>query len=126
MRNDTENCTLEVKSPSARYLGDGEHPPDKKSNSQQENAAWAPNLFRPNSMECNKWVNVKKKEIKRKSKKAHNGLRRTMPPVRHEIADSHGERADIGDVFVGDGKAHLNKTFEPIANRIERELTEFR
>lgn len=49
-----------------------------------------------------------------------------MPPVRHEIVDSNGECTDIGKAFAGDNRAHLNETFEPIENRIERKMIEFR
>lgn len=49
-----------------------------------------------------------------------------MPPVRHKIVDSHGERSRIGGALTGDDREHLDETFEPLTNLIEREMIEFR
>lgn len=106
-------------------LGRGGAVSAKRSNSRREKAARTPKSSQTHSMECNECRNAKKEEVKRKEKKAHHGQRRTMPPVRHKIGDSHGERADIDEAFGGVDRAHTYETFEPVANWIERELIEF-
>lgn len=126
VRNSTKKHTVNLTVPSAGSLGEREHPPAKKSKFVARRRARTPNLLQTHSMECNECLNAKKDEIKREEKKTHNGRGRTMPPVRHPIVDYHGKRTDIGDASTGDGMAHLDETFEPIANSIERKTIEFR
>lgn len=114
------------KESNASRLGQGDPISAKRSNSRRGKAAWTPNSLQTHSMECNECRNAKKEEVKRKEKKAHHGQRRTMPPVRPRIGDSHGERADIGEAFGGVDRAHTYETFEPVASLIERELIDFR